>query len=408
MTIRRILLIPVLLLLTGGAWYGYTSFWRAQPVTTAVAVQAPVSEAIYGTGTVEPERWAKVVPLQRRRLLELCSCEGQAVKAGQVLGRQDDAEERSALHELEVNNEQLVRDLARAEKDRGNSDAAQKDYEQRWTQLEESKSRIAAQKVRIDQLVLRAPLDGMVLRRDGEVGEIAGPTDVLFWVGPPAPMQVVAEINEEEINRIAVGQKAYLRSEAFPGQALRATVSQITPKGDPARKTFRVYLRLPQDTPLRIGMSVEANIIVREKAQAIVVPTEAVADDAVQVVNNGRIQRLPVRLGVRGSRNVEIMGDVTRGMAVLSPARPDLADGTLVAVTRIAARPAAETRDITSDVAPPAAQDAPTPPPASAPAPVAAAPNDPDLAMIASAISAHIDSVVNDARRNVGRLAQNH
>ena len=189
MTIRRILLIAALLPLAGGAWYAYANFWRTQPVTTAIAVQAPVSEAIYGTGTVEPERWAKVVPLQRRRLLELCSCEGQAVKAGQVLGRQDDAEERSALHELEVNNEQLVRDLARAEKDRGNSDAAQKDYEQRWTQLEESKSRIAAQKVRIDELVLRAPLDGMVLRRDGEVGEIAGPTDVLFWVGPPAPFR---------------------------------------------------------------------------------------------------------------------------------------------------------------------------------------------------------------------------
>ena len=408
MTIRRILLILVLLLLAGGTWYGYTNYWRAQPVTTAIAVQAPVSEAIYGTGTVEPERWAKVVPLQRRRLLELCSCEGQSVKAGQVLGRQDDAEERSALHELEVDNEQLVRDLARAEKDRGNSDAAQKDYEQRWTRLEESKSRIAAQKVRIDQLVLRAPLDGMVLRRDGEVGEIAGPTDVLFWVGPPAPMQVVAEINEEEINRIAVGQKAYLRSEAFPGQALRASVSQITPKGDPARKTFRVYLRLPQDTPLRIGMSVEANIIVREKAVAIVVPTEAVADDTVQVVNNGRIQRLPVRLGVRGSRTIEIIGDVTRGMAVLSPARADLADGTLVAVTRVAARPAAETRDVTSDVAPPAAQDTAAPPQPGPPAPVAAAPTDPDLAVIANAISAHIDSVVNDARRNVGRLAQNH
>src|SRR5579871_3103970 len=283
MTIRRILLILVLLLIAGGAWYGYANFWQVQKVTTAIAVQAPVSEAIYGTGTVEPERWAKVVPLERRRLVELCSCEGQYVKAGQVLGRQDDAEERSALHELEVNNEQLARDLARAEKDRGNSDAQQREYEQRWTQVEESKARIAAQKVRIDQLVLRAPLDGMVLRRDGEVGEIAGPTDVLFWVGPPAPMQVVAEINEEEINRIAVGQKAYLRSEAFPREALRATVSQITPKGDPARKTFRVYLRLPQDTRLRIGMSVEANIIVREKAQAIVVPTEAVADDAVQV-----------------------------------------------------------------------------------------------------------------------------
>jgi RND family efflux transporter MFP subunit len=409
MTIRRILHILVLLLLAGGAWYGYTNFWRTQAVTTAIAMQAPVSEAIYGTGTVEPERWAKVVPLQRRRLLELCSCEGQAVKAGQVLGRQDDAEERSALHELEVNNEQLVRDLARAEKDRGNSDAAQKDYEQRWTLLEESKSRIAAQKARIDQLVLRAPLDGMVLRRDGEIGEIAGPTDVLFWVGPPAPMQVVAEINEEEINRIAVGQKAYLRSEAFPSQALRATVSQITPKGDPARKTFRVYLRLPADTRLRIGMSVEANIIVREKAQAIVVPTEAIADDAVQVVNNGRIQRLAITLGVRGSRAIEIIGDVTRGMAVLSPARPDLADGTLVQVSRVATRLEAETRDIGNDVAPPPAQDAVAPPPAApASAVVAVAPSDPDLAVIATAISAHIDSVVSDARRNVGRLPPHH
>ena len=410
MTIRRVLLVPALLLLGGGAWYGYSNFWRTQPVTTAIAVQAPVSEAIYGTGTVEPERWAKVVPLQRRRLLELCSCEGQAVTAGQVLGRQDDAEERSALHELEVNNEQLARDLARAEKDRGNSDAAQKEYEQRWTQLEESKSRIAAQKVRIDQLVLRAPLDGMVLRRDGEVGEIAGPTDVLFWVGPPAPMQVIAEINEEEINRIATGQKALLRSEAFPGQALRATVSQITPKGDPTRKTFRVYLRLPADTPLRIGMSVEANIIVREKAQAIVVPTEAVADNAVQVVNNGRVQRLAVRVGVRGSRNVEIIGEVTRGMAVLSPARLDLADGTLVEVSRIMSKPSAEpepdTREMATEPAPSTARDAAAP--AVTRAAPSSAPGDPDLAVIATAMSAHIDSVVNDARRNVGRLAPNH
>jgi len=410
MTIRRVLLVPALLLLAGGAWYGYSNFWRTQPVTTAIAVQAPVSEAIYGTGTVEPERWAKVVPLQRRRLLELCSCEGQAVTAGQVLGRQDDAEERSALHELEVNNEQLARDLARAEKDRGNSDAAQKEYEQRWTQLEESKSRIAAQKVRIDQLVLRAPLDGMVLRRDGEVGEIAGPTDVLFWVGPPAPMQVIAEINEEEINRIATGQKALLRSEAFPGQALRATVSQITPKGDPTRKTFRVYLRLPADTPLRIGMSVEANIIVREKAQAIVVPTEAVADNAVQVVNNGRVQRLAVRVGVRGSRNVEIIGEVTRGMAVLSPARLDLADGTLVEVSRIMSKPSAEpepdTREMATEPAPSTARDAAAP--AVTRAAPSSAPGDPDLAVIATAMSAHIDSVVNDARRNVGRLAPNH
>src|SRR6266566_7915187 len=380
MTFMRILGIVVLLIAAGGGYYGYTNYVRVQTVTASIVSRAPVSEAIYGTGTVEPQRWAKVVPLQRRRLVELCSCEGQNVKAGQVLGRQDDAEERSALHELEVSNQQAQRDLDRAEKDRGKNDAAQTEYEQRWTQFEESKTRIAAQKVRIDALVLRAPLDGMVLRRDGEVGEIAGPTDVLFWVGPPAPMQVVAEVNEEEINRIAVGQKAFMRSEAFPGQALRATVSQITPKGDPTRKTFRVYLLLPPDTPLRIGMSVEANIVFREKATALVVPAEAVAGNAVQMIANDRIERVPVTVGIRGNRNVEIIGDVSRGMAVLSPARVDLADGTRVRIDSSQAKRAAPPPDASSDSTPD--QDTA---PSSSPGTVAAATTEPDNAVISAA-----------------------
>ena len=423
MSVLRILGIAVLAAAAGGGgYYGYTTYFNVQTVTTTVATAAPVSEAIYGTGTVEPARWAKVVPLQRRRLTELCTCEGQAVKAGQVLGRQDDAEERNALNELQISSQQAQRDLDRAEKDRTKNDDTQKLYEQRWTQVQEYKSRISAQQTRIDQLVLRAPLDGMVLRRDGEVGEIAGPTDVLFWVGPPLPMQVVAEVNEEEINRIAVGQKAFLRSEAFPAQALRASVSQITPKGDPTRKTFRVYLLLPNDTPLRIGMSVEANIIFREKSSAIVVPAEAVSGDFVQTANDNRLQRVPVRVGIRGSRNVEVIGNISRGMTVLSPARPDLADGTRVRVDTSKQVTTPETLPETApDPVQSTVQSNPlqqgSPNPVSAVAPVSAAPaavaaavapparTDGDEATISSAISAHIDSVVNDARRNVGKFA---
>src|ERR1700676_1020324 len=90
----------------GATYLKYPDYFQPPTVTTAVTILAPVSEAIYGTGTVEPERWAKVVPIQRRRLVELCRCEGPAVKASQVLGRQDEAEEVSALHELEINQEQ--------------------------------------------------------------------------------------------------------------------------------------------------------------------------------------------------------------------------------------------------------------------------------------------------------------
>jgi multidrug efflux pump subunit AcrA (membrane-fusion protein) len=214
-------------------------------------------------------------------------------------------------------------------------------------------------------------------------------------------MQVVAEINEEEITRIAVGQKAFLRTEAFSAQALRATVSQITPKGDPTRKTFRVYLLLPRDTPLRIGMTVEVNIIHREKAAAVVVPAEAVAANAVQVVSSGKIRRVPVTVGIRGSRNVEIIGNVSKDMTVLSPARADLADGTRVRVENVAARPAT---DAPADVTPsPSLSPSSSPAPDREPAAIVTSSADADNAVISSAISAHVDSVVNDARRNVGK-----
>jgi multidrug efflux pump subunit AcrA (membrane-fusion protein) len=208
-------------------------------------------------------------------------------------------------------------------------------------------------------------------------------------------MQVVAEINEEEINRIAAGQKAFLRSEAFPGRALRASVSQITPKGDPTRKTFRVYLRLPQDTPLRIGMSVEANIIFREKPSAIVVPAEAIAGDWVQTIDDGQVRRVPVTVGIRGNRNTEIIGNIAKGTTVLSPARRDLADGTRIRIDNSLAKavePVAPSEPVDQPVA------TPEPPVLAAATP--STPTDPDDAVISAAISAHIDSVVNDARRN--------
>ena len=326
--LRIVIAVVVALCLAAGVYYFY--FGRPKQVTVASVRLAPVSEIVYATGTVEPVQWAKVVPLQRKRIVELCRCEGQEVTKGQVLGRQDDTEERAVLKELEIRHQQLQRDLERAEKDRKNDKITKAELEQKETAVKESNSRIAAQQSRMDSLVLRSPMDGMILRRDGEIGEIVGPTDVLFWVGKPSPLQIVAEINEEEITKIAVGQSAFVSNEAFGDRSLRANISQITPKGDPTKKTFRVFLQLPEDTPLRIGMSVEVNIVFREKPAAIVVPFDAVSAGAVQVVEDGHIRRVPVTMGVRGTQFVEIMGDIAAGAPVVSPARTDLADGARV------------------------------------------------------------------------------
>jgi len=373
----RILVAATAVLSLGGAGY-YFYFGRAPLVKVGTATLAPVSEFVYGNGIVEPVQWAKVVPVQRRRLVQVCHCEGSTVKQNQVLGQQDDAEERAQLKELEAAHQQNQRDLDRAVKD----DRPTAELEQRRTAVEQSSSRITVQKSRIESLVLRAPMDGLVLRRDGEVGEIVGPTDVLFWVGTPTPLQVVAEINEEDILHVALGQTALLTNEAFANKTMRGSVSQITPKGDPTKKSFRVYLRLPSDTPLKIGMNVEVNIIFRETPSALVVPNEAILDGTVQTVSDGKIKRVAITTGVRGTRATEIRGNVSSGATLLVPARKDLADGKRVRFEAPAAsQPAATASKPDSSGRPETARDS----------------TDQE---IASSLLTQLNGLVSDARRD--------
>ena len=390
----RYIAIVILLFALGAAGYFY--FKPVPVVKVRTATLAPVSEFIYSNGTVEPIQLAKVVPLQRRRIVELCRCEGQIVTKGQILGRQDDSEERAVLKELELRYEQLMRDRDRAKKDRDDGDITKAQFEKIDTAAKEAHSRVNAQVSRMKTLEFQAPMDGMILRRDGEVGEIAGPTDVLFWVGKPAPLQVAAEINEEEITKIAVGQTAFLSNEAFENRRLRATVSHITPKGDPTKRTFRVYLRLPSDSPLRIGMTVEINIVFRQKPSAVVVPIDAVLDGTVQQVSDGVIRHVPVSTGIRGTQLVEIIRGVSAGATILSPARTDLADGSRVRLEADAKQESVASSKIDGDSGTNSRPGAPLAKQESQ------ADKSTDVA-ISAAISAHVQSIVNDARRDASR-----
>jgi len=102
--------------------------------------------------------------------------------------------------------------------------------------------------------------------------------------------------------------------------------------GDVAAKTFRVKIALPDDTPLKPGMSVEANIVTREKPNALLVPADALQGNAVFVIDGTRVRKRDVAAGIRGTRTVEIVSGLRDGERVASPASTDLKDGARVRV----------------------------------------------------------------------------
>lgn len=330
-TLLRTLTTALAILAAAALWW----LWARGPlVKVTPVVSGDAAAVVYATGIVEPVLWAKVAAPQRKRIAEICHCEGKHVTKGEILARLDSDEELAVLKELEARLNRFREDAERLKSLVERNVTARTIYDEKVTQVREQESRVAAQKERIELLTLRAPMDGVVLRRDGEVGEIAGTgtNDVLLWVGNPTPLRVNAEVNEEDIFRVKPGQHVLLRHDGQIEAPLAATVDRITPKGDPQTKTFRVYLSLPGDTPLRIGMSVEANIVVAEAKGAHLVPAEAIGSNAVLTVENGRVRRLPINVGIKGTRLVELRDGPAIGTPVVTPFRADLADGARVRV----------------------------------------------------------------------------
>lgn len=307
-----------------------TWWWReARPVevTLAVPARAEAAEVVYATGVVEPRKWAKVTTVIRERIVDLCRCEGDEVVAGQILGRLDDGDQRAALRELEAREMFASSELERTVDLLKRNVVSQQAYERAKTEVAQVQAGLAAARAKLDDYVLRAPLEGTVLRSDGAVGEVAEPGQVLFWVGPPRPLEIIADINEEDIPRVVVGQRAALGADAFPGQRFFGTVQSITPKGDPVAKTYRVRIGVPEEAPLRIGMTVEVNIVVRTVADALLIPRPAVDSGRVGVIDGGRLRLRAVTIGIRGAEQVQVTGGLVEGEAVITPFPTGLAEG---------------------------------------------------------------------------------
>ena len=137
---------------------------------------------------VEPRIWAKVTPLVRERIVELCGCEGEPVERGAVLARLDDREAQAVLAELQARLRLASEELERLTALAGRNVASAQALSEASSAVAQLEALVAGQTARLESYVLKSPMDGVVLRQDGEVGEIAEPGDVLSWVGQPQPL----------------------------------------------------------------------------------------------------------------------------------------------------------------------------------------------------------------------------
>lgn len=193
------------------------------------------------------------------------------------------------------------------------------DYVMAQTQLNQAHANLETAESRLGYATIAAPRDGVLITRSVERGTVVQPGKALLVLAPAGEVQLVLQIDERNLGKISLGQKAQASADAYPDQRFAAVVSYINPGIDIARASVEVKLTVA-DPPayLRQDMTVSVDIEVAAKERALVLPIRSVHDllsgqPWALGIKDGRAAKRPVRLGLRGNSHLEILEGMTEG-----------------------------------------------------------------------------------------------
>jgi len=183
-----------------------------------------------------------------------------------------------------------------------------------------------------DNTFIRSPVDGVVVKRFMNPGESISYESLyqpVVTVAETTHLMVRAEIDETDIGKIKVGQRAEVHCDAFPGQRFAGRVVRIS--GGLGKKTIRTdnpmekvdtevlesFVELDPGSPLRVGLRVDVYFPMEQKENVLVVPRRAMelldGVAKVRVKTAEGIRQIPVRIGSQDGLYVEIVGGLREG-----------------------------------------------------------------------------------------------
>ncbi|WP_395539987.1 efflux RND transporter periplasmic adaptor subunit [Neotabrizicola sp. sgz301269] len=374
---RWLWLILIVAALVAGGWY-YTNR-PAAPVRydTAMVEKGALTVTVVATGTVQPTTQVDISSELSGTLLSVDVDFNDEVTEGQVLAKLDDtklkaqvsnaeaqliaAQAKLASAEATVSETADALDSASALDKRGLStrsvyisakaahDRALAAVESAQADVTLAEANLALQKADLEKADIRSPIKGIVLNRAAEKGQIVAATlnaPVLFTLAEDlARMDLQVSVDEADIGRVAVGQKATFTVDAYPGQKFEAVITSLryAPDDTEGVVTYTAVLSVANDKLLlRPGMTATATITVAEQADVLLVPTAALRYAPPVTQNASRsgsgllgyiLPARPSSGGNRGASNGSGVYVLKDGAPMRVAVTPGATDGSKIAVS---------------------------------------------------------------------------
>ncbi|NRR33431.1 efflux RND transporter periplasmic adaptor subunit [Oxalobacteraceae bacterium] len=349
-----------------------------ETVTVAQAYPSQNYTLLNATGYVVAQRKAALSSKATGRLEWLGVLEGSSVKKDEVLARLENRDVSASLGQAQANVKVAQANLEQGQAEMLDAQAGFKraaelmsqkfissaSYDTAQARLNKAKAAIAGQRaaiaaaqanaqvaqVALDQTLIRAPFDGVVLTKNANVGDNITPFSsaadskgAVVTIADMSTLEVEADVSESNISKIKVDQPAEIQLDAFPEMRLAGTVSRTVPTVDRSKATLLVKVRFAErDTRVLPDMSAKVAFLSKavpaEDRQAVtaVQPAAIVAREGRQVafvLDGDKVKQVAVTPGRKIGELVEVKGLKPGDKVVLKP-DPKLHDGQPVSVAK--------------------------------------------------------------------------
>ncbi len=258
---------------------------------TVEAITGSLPGLISSSGELKAERSVNVSPDRQGLLEELYVDEGDKVKKGQLIGRMKSGDFIFRLNEIKAEFEKQKSAYERRKELFIEGAISADDHEEYLNRFLTSKARLRQKEVEGNELMIRAPFEGIITNRYAEPGAFVTPTTrASSTAGSTSTsivelsqgLEVAAKVPESDIGRIRVDQNATVRVDSFPDQRFEARVKEIAPRAIKTNNvtSFEVTLSLINPpSKLRIGMTADVEFQGGETAISTLVPTVAIVTE---------------------------------------------------------------------------------------------------------------------------------
>ena len=379
---RKWWIIGTLVVVAIGAFFALRGGGSAHQVESGVVASTYPSQAVSvlnATGRVSAQRKAAVSTKASGRLEYLGVLEGAVVKAGQILARIENrdvsatldqaqaglgaskANLENGLAEMREAEANLVRSEDLAKKNfissasldtaRARHDKARASIASLKGAIGVSEANVRAAAVSVEQTLIRAPFDGVVLTKNANVGDIITPFSsaadskgAVVNMADMSTLEVEADVSEISLAKVSVGQPVEIQLDAFPDLRLLGKVSRIVPTVDRSKASVLVKIEfVEKDKRVLPDMSAKVAFLSRELTSNERKPVTAVqpaaltkrdSKDFIFTIDEKNVaKQVEVKVAAKIGDLMEISGAKAGEKVVLSPSEK-LRDGTSVVITR--------------------------------------------------------------------------